>query len=323
MLFRFAAAGRSRLTKLATDGSRGGGGGVVASSSSLLSLQSSYSSNFSLIQSSDYTTHQAKVFSVNTISDVEGARKKRKRVGRGMGSGLGKMSGFGHQKSRSTPFGFEGGQTPLYKRLPKIGFTNFRKRELVPVNLGKIQEYIEMKRLVPKEKDFITIRDLYECGIIHHVRDGVKLLAHGKEYFKTPIHLEVSYASSEAIRTLEKVGGTVTCVHLTSLSLRAVIKPFKFLIYPLRARPAPQFINYYLDGSKSGYLSPDVQIRNLKLFGSVTSEDKMRAEHEHYMNYVRTDMWERRAKALDVIEQRKKEKEEEFWAIYRSERSKA
>ena len=135
-------------------------------------------SSFAHIQSSNYTTSSGKIFAVNTVQDVEGARKKRKRVGRGMGSGLGKMSGYGHQKSRSTPFGFEGGQTPLYKRLPKIGFTNFRKREFVPVNLGKIQEYIDMKRLVPKEKDFITIRDLYQCGLIHNIRDGVKLLAH-------------------------------------------------------------------------------------------------------------------------------------------------
>ncbi len=134
--------------------------------------------SFAQIPSSSYTTYSGKIFSVNTVQDVEGARKKRKRVGRGMGSGLGKMSGFGHQKSRSTPFGFEGGQTPLYKRLPKIGFTNFRKREFVPVNLGKIQEYIDMKRLVPKEKDFVTIRDLYKCGLIHNIRDGVKLLAH-------------------------------------------------------------------------------------------------------------------------------------------------
>jgi hypothetical protein len=127
----------------------------------------------------------------------------------------------------------------------------------------------------------------------------------------------------EAIKALEKVGGTVTCVHLTSLSLRAMVKPFKFLIYPLRARPAPQFINYYLDGSRSGFLSPEIQIRNLKLFGSITSEERMREEHDNYMNFVRTEVWERRTKALDIIEQRKKEKEEEFWAIYRNKKSKS
>ncbi len=129
------------------------------------------------VSSRFYTSPSKKIFAVNTIADVPGARKQAKRVGRGRGSGLGKMSGFGHQKSRSTPFGFEGGQTPLYKRLPKIGFNNFRKREFVPVNVGKIQEYVDMKRLVPKEKDVITIRDLYECGLVHNVRDGVKLLA--------------------------------------------------------------------------------------------------------------------------------------------------
>jgi hypothetical protein len=127
----------------------------------------------------------------------------------------------------------------------------------------------------------------------------------------------------EAIKSLESVGGTVTCVHFTPLALRAAIKPYKFLIYPLRARPSPQFINYYLDGTRSGYLSPEIQARNLALFGSVTSEDKMREEHENYMNYVRTELWARREKALDTIEQKKKEKEEEFWAIYRSQKSKS
>jgi hypothetical protein len=140
---------------------------------------------------------------------------------------------------------------------------------------------------------------------------------------RTPIHLEVSYASMEAIKSLEKIGGTVTCVHFTPLSLRAAIKPFKFLIYPLRARPAPQFINYYLDEARSGYLSPEIQLRNMNLFGCVTSEDKMREEHEHYMNFVRTEIWARREQALDIIEQRKKEKEEEFWSIYRSQKSKS
>lgn len=90
-------------------------------------------------------------------------------------------------------------------------------------------------------------------------------------------------ASESAIEAVEQVGGTVTSVFLNDLALRALIKPFKFELLPRRARPPPKLVNYYLDRTKSGYLSPEVQIRNLKLFGSVTSEKKYREEHERYM----------------------------------------
>ncbi len=87
------------------------------------------------------------------------------------------------------------------------------------------------------------------------------------------------------------------------------------------ARPDGSLIDYYLDPTKSGYLSMEVQQRNLKLFGSITSEDAMRDEHSNYMNYKRTELWAKREKALDIIEAQKKEKEAEFWSIYRSQKS--
>jgi hypothetical protein len=108
----------------------------------------------------------------------------------------------------------------------------------------------------------------------------------------------VSYASASAIKAVEAAGGTVTCVHFNKLALRSLLKPYKFDILPNRARPAPRIIEYYLDGEKSGYLSPEIQIRNLKMFGMVTSEKAMREQHEHYLNYKRAELRKKREAML-------------------------
>lgn len=82
----------------------------------------------------------------------------------------------------------------------------------------------------------------------------------------------------------------MTCVHFNKLALRALTKPYKFDMLPLRARPPPKLMNYYLDNSKAGYLSPEIQLRNYKLFGFNTSEPEMRLEHENFMNFRRYDL---------------------------------
>lgn len=97
---------------------------------------------------------------------------------------------------------------------------------------------------------------------------------------------------------MEAAGGTVTCVHFTPLSLRALLKPYKFKILPIRARPQPRIVEYYLDKEKSGYLSPEIQIRNLNLFGYVTSEKLLREEHECFMNYKRAELRKQREAML-------------------------
>lgn len=225
----------------------------------------------------------ANLLSMNDLRNLDEATKKRRRWGRGIGSGRGKNSGFGHQKSRVTPRAFEGGQTPLYRRLPKLGFFNSSKLNMQVVNLERIQEFLAMGRLEHKPKTFTTMRDLVESGLLTSVKDGVKLLARGKTMFQVPIHLEVTSASEEAIKAVEAAGGTVTCTHFNTLALRALVQPLKFDILPRRARPPPRLMGYYLDRTKSGYLSPEVQIRNLKLFGAVTSEDMLRKEHENFV----------------------------------------
>lgn len=81
----------------------------------------------------------------------------------------------------------------------------------------------------------------------------------------------------------------MTCVHFNELALRALMKPYKFDILPQRARPSPKIIDYYLDASKCGYLSPEIQLRNIQKFGFVTSEEKFREEHAAYMNGKRKE----------------------------------
>ncbi len=139
---------------------------------------------------------------------------------------------------------------------------------MVPVNVGTIQDYIDMGRLVPPsdEDEPLTIKDLIEAGVTKRssVKHGVKLLAKGKERMRTPIKLEISRASEEAIKAIEDAGGEITTVHYNKLALRALIKPEKFDVIPKRARPPPKLMQYYTDYDKRGYLSPEVQLKKLK-----------------------------------------------------------
>lgn len=173
-------------------------------------------------------------------------------------------------------------------------------RELIPVNLDRIQEYIDMGRLQPKSDFFLTMRDIVQSGMVIRIADGIKLLANGKEKFRTPVHFEVTAASEEAIKTVEAAGGTVTCTHFNTLALRALLKPYKFDLLPQRARPNPHLMQYYLDKAKSGYLSPEVQMRNLKLFGTLTSEDALREEHAAFLA-VRRVHW-KQAKQMQIAQ---------------------
>lgn len=146
---------------------------------------------------------------LNQLSDNPGARKSRMRVGRGIGSGKGKTAGRGGkgQTARSGVAikGFEGGQMPLFRRLPKKGFTNVFRLEMSEVNLGRLQAAIESKRLDPKGT--INGEALVAAGLLSRVRDGVRLL--GKGELKTKLTIEVAGASKAAIAAVEKLGGSV------------------------------------------------------------------------------------------------------------------
>jgi large subunit ribosomal protein L15 len=146
---------------------------------------------------------------LNEIRDNPGARKNRTRVGRGIGSGKGKTGGRGvkGQTSRSGVAikGFEGGQMPLHRRLPKRGFVNIFAKDYSVANLGKIQEAIESGKLDAAQ--LITGEILVAAGIAQDSRDGVRLLAKGE--LTTKASFKVAGASASAIKAIENLGGTV------------------------------------------------------------------------------------------------------------------
>jgi large subunit ribosomal protein L15 len=147
---------------------------------------------------------------LHELRDNPGAKKKRMRVGRGIGSGKGKTAGRGvkGQKSRSgvSIKGFEGGQMPLARRLPKRGFRNIFAKDYAVANLGKIQAAIETGRLDASR--VITAAELVAAGVAKKSKDGVRLLAKGELTAKASF--EVAGASASAIAAVEKAGGTVT-----------------------------------------------------------------------------------------------------------------
>jgi large subunit ribosomal protein L15 len=155
---------------------------------------------------------------LNELRDNPGATKKRKRVGRGPGSGTGKMGGRGikGQKSRSgvAIAGYEGGQMPLYQRLPKRGFNKPNRKEFAVVNLGLIQKFIDAKKIDAK-KD-ITEDVLIESGVTRRKKDGIRVLAKGD--FSAKASINVTGASKSAIEAVEKAGGSLT---VTSASAEA------------------------------------------------------------------------------------------------------
>lgn len=147
---------------------------------------------------------------LNELKDNPGATRPRKRVGRGIGSGKGKTAGRGHkgQKSRSGVAikGFEGGQMPIYRRLPKRGFNNIFRKNFNEVNVGRLQRAIDEGKLDAKNP--INVETLIASGVIRKPKDGVRLLAKGA--LKTKLILEVAGASEAAVKAVEAAGGAVT-----------------------------------------------------------------------------------------------------------------
>jgi large subunit ribosomal protein L15 len=146
---------------------------------------------------------------LNEITDNEGSTKNRKRVGRGIGSGSGKTAGRGvkGQKARSGVAinGFEGGQMPIYRRLPKRGFNNIFREDFVVVSLARIQTAIDAKKLdVAQTVDAAALK---AAGVIRRSKDGVRVLADGE--LTSKVTLEVAGASKAAIEKIEKAGGAI------------------------------------------------------------------------------------------------------------------
>ena len=148
---------------------------------------------------------------LNEIRDNEGARKSRKRVARGIGSGSGKTGGRGQkgQKSRSgvAVNGFEGGQMPIYRRLPKRGFNNHFAKEYAVVNLDTLQKAVDAGKLNAED---INVEALLNAGIVSKKLDGIRLLARGA--ITSKVNVTVNSASKSAVAAVEKAGGKVNFV---------------------------------------------------------------------------------------------------------------
>ena len=147
---------------------------------------------------------------LHELNDNEGANRKKKRIGRGPGSGKGKTGGRGikGQKSRSGVAinGYEGGQMPLYQRLPKRGFNNPNRKSYAIVNLSLIEKFIDAGKLDAKAE--ITEDTLVASGLVRRKRDGIRILAKGE--LKSKVKLNVTGASKAAIDAVAKAGGSLT-----------------------------------------------------------------------------------------------------------------
>ena len=200
-------------------------------------------------------------------------------------SNKGKTSGRGQkgQKARGkVKSWFEGGQTPIYKLFPKVGFTNVHSKPLNELNLERIQWFHDKGRLNLKEGETLDMRLMKKLGLVTgSIKHGVKILARGAFKYNLPISIEASRATEGAIQTIEKAGGKFTAKYFNTLGLRAHLAPQWFLNkrgrIPLQARPTKRKqIEFYSDESRRGYLIMEnhkflQQLRETQEKGSVHS----------------------------------------------------
>ncbi|KAL8701067.1 MAG: hypothetical protein Q9201_005109 [Fulgogasparrea decipioides] len=213
------------------------------------------------------------------ISDNPGAYHKKIRRGRGPSSGKGKTSGRGHKGQKQhgkVPRGFNGGQTPDEVVHGIRGFDNVFSVDMKPLNLEKVQSWVDQGRLDPSKP--ITIRELAKSRCVSQVKDGVKLLAKGSEHLTFPLHIITSRASASAIAAVEAAGGSVTTRYYTPASIERIIRGKTDPIHSLQSRisvegqqerkqydmrlPDPtsrKDIEYFRDPAHRGYLSHQLE----------------------------------------------------------------
>jgi len=218
-----------------------------------------FSSNntFNNIMSRSIISTNASSISLNNLRDNPGANKKKVRVGRGIGSGRGKTSTRGHggQSARAghnIPRGFEGGQTPLYKKMRKYGFSNVAfSRVYNTINLFTLDRLIREGQINANET--ITMKHLYDLKVVDQITHGVKLLGQGSDYFSHKINIELSDFSASAKEAIEKLGGSAQNVYYDRVGLRYLLKPYKFDFVPKRAR-VPLKLREKYPNHPTGYL---------------------------------------------------------------------
>jgi large subunit ribosomal protein L15 len=207
---------------------------------------------------------------LNQIRDNYGARKKKRRLGRGIGSGRGRKCGRG-SKGKYSRAGNHGylrgrGDAQLWKTVPKRGFRRtYRQgqRNFCWLNLSDLQRALRSGRLtLPADKP-LTVKELYDARLVtlRHKHQGIKLLGRGEADFALPIRIEVQDATRRAIEAVERCGGQIETVYYSQLTLRALLKPEKFgadakrpRLPPRPALPKPRLWKHYAAEEKRGYL---------------------------------------------------------------------
>ncbi|CAH01590.1 mitochondrial 54S ribosomal protein uL15m [Kluyveromyces lactis] len=193
----------------------------------------------------------------------EGSKKNYKRLGRGPSSGKGKTAGRGQKGQKARGYvksWFEGGQTPIFKLFPKLGFTNVTSLKLKELNLDRITWFHQKGRLHLEPGETLTMKKMKEIGLVTGpIKDGIKILGDGKFSYNLPIKIEATRASQDAIEAIEHAGGSFTARYFNRLGLRAHLSPHWFLEkygrVPLQARPTKRKdIEYYCNEEKRGYL---------------------------------------------------------------------
>jgi large subunit ribosomal protein L15 len=184
----------------------------------------------------------------NVLCDNKGSRKQGKRLGRGRASHHGKTSGHGHlgqgQRLTKKKWGFEGGQTPIMRRLPKFGRSKLNQKRLDYININRLVYFLERQWLTSSADNFITIKSLVDSGAVSKVKHGLKLLSKGVGALKRlpyPIFIEVNYISKPAFEAIKNAGGMVRIRYMTKLKLKEHIYPNYFRISldePLPAKDA-------------------------------------------------------------------------------------
>ncbi|KAI9890395.1 MAG: YmL10 [Vezdaea aestivalis] len=236
---------------------------------------------------------------LSDLADTPGSYQKRKRLGRGPSSGKGKTSGRGHKGQLAhgkVPAGFNGGQTPLLVIKGYRGYNNPHSLTMSPINLDRIQSWIDQGRIDPKKP--ITVKELVKSRCMHRVKDGLKLLGRDAHALRSPIKILVSQASASAIQAVEQAGGSVTTRYYTNKSIRQVLKglspsrafePANFdtkatnpdspWTYRLPDPTSRRDIEYYRDPAHRGYLVGTVEEgEGPSLYFKLPSEDGKKVE---------------------------------------------
>ncbi|KAL0485224.1 mrpl15rplO [Acrasis kona] len=197
---------------------------------------------------------------LNTLKYMPYSKKLKKRLGRGRGANHGLHGNNGQKQRRSVniPNLFEGGQTPIFKRIPKLRWRNAAfKKKYKPLNLEKLQYFIDTGR-IDASSGTINLFTLRSAGLIGDVRwPGVKLLASGYDNFTAKIDIEVPRASMSAIKAVENAGGSIRCVYYNKRSLRMLLAPHRYEKHYTESMgmPPPKLFSYYMRKNIRGYLA--------------------------------------------------------------------